>query len=116
MTGCGNAFGSTHFAILIHGITPSATAETDRSQGEGTPASFMEQFDGHFGALSVAVTGIIVVMEALAMATTTQYKKILAAMAELKTLSITAAATTMTVPPAAPPPTNAPSTIYASTS
>ena len=42
VTGCGNAFGSTHFAILIHGITPSATAETDRSQGEGTPASFME--------------------------------------------------------------------------
>ena len=54
----------------------------------------MEQFDGHFGALSATDTGSTVVMEALATATTTQYQKILATMAELKTLSITEAATT----------------------
>ena len=54
----------------------------------------MEQFDGHFGALSAVAKGSTVVMEALAMATTTQYEKILSIMAELETLSIAAAATT----------------------
>ena len=54
----------------------------------------MNHFDGHFGALSVAATRITVVMEALATATTKQYEKIMATMAELKNLSIVAAATT----------------------
>ena len=52
----------------------------------------MQQFDGHFRVLSSAATGSTPVMEALAMTTTTQYKKILAAMDYLKTLSIAAAA------------------------
>ena len=54
----------------------------------------MEQFDGHFGALSAASTGSNTVMESLAAATTTQYNKIMASMAELKTLSITESAMT----------------------
>ena len=94
MTGRSNAFVSAHSAILIHGITPSATAGTSGSQGDGAPASFMEQFDGHSGALSAAATGSTAVMEALATAANTQYEKILTTMAELKTLSIVAAETT----------------------
>ena len=58
------------------------------------PASFMEHFYCHFGALSAADTGSTVVMEALATATTTQYGIILASMAELKTSSIAASVTT----------------------
>ena len=54
----------------------------------------MSDFDGHFGALSAASTGSTVVMEAMATATTTQYKKILVSMADLKTLIIAATATT----------------------
>ena len=54
----------------------------------------MEQFDFHFGPLSNAVTRSTIVMESLEVATTTQYNKILASMAELKTLSIAASATT----------------------
>ena len=54
----------------------------------------MEQFDGHFGALSATDNGSTVVMEALATATTTQYRKIMAIMAELKTLSISVSVTT----------------------
>ena len=61
-TGRGDAFGFAHSNIFIHGITPSATAVTARSQVEGAPASFMEQFDDHFGALSAAATGSTVVM------------------------------------------------------
>ena len=54
----------------------------------------MWQFDGHFWALSTAATRRTVKMEALATAVTMQYEKILAAMAELKTLIIAAEATT----------------------
>ena len=54
----------------------------------------MEQFDGHFGALSVASTGISVVTEALATSTTKQYENVMSTMTDLKTLSIAAAATT----------------------
>ena len=54
----------------------------------------MEQFDGHFGALSAAATGSTVVMESLVEATITQYNKIMTSMAKLKTLSIAASATT----------------------
>ena len=89
-----DTFGSAHSAILIHSITSSATAVRAGSQGEGAPASFMEKFDGHIGALSAAATKSTVVMEALSTAATIQYEKILAAMAQLKTLSIAAAATT----------------------
>ena len=53
----------------------------------------MEQFDGHFGALSSAATGSTVVIEALATDTIMQYEKILAFMAELKTFSIAESAT-----------------------
>ena len=70
-TGRGDAFGSSHSAALIHDITHSAMAGTARSQSAGAPASFMEQFYGHFGALSAASTGSTVVMEALVTATTT---------------------------------------------
>ena len=93
-TGRGNAFGSAHFAILIHGITTSATVGTSGRRGEVAPASFMEQFDGHFGALSTAATRSTVMMETMATATTMHYEKILAAMDELKTLRIAAAETT----------------------
>ena len=54
----------------------------------------MEKIDGHFGTLSAAATGSTVVMEALATSTTTQYDKIIATTAELKTLNITASETT----------------------
>ena len=54
----------------------------------------MDQFNGYFGALSTTVTRSTVVMESLAAVTTTQYNKILASMAELKTLSIVESATT----------------------
>ena len=54
----------------------------------------MEQFDGHFCALSDAATGSTAVMESLAATTTTQYNKIIASMDELKTLSIAASAMT----------------------
>ena len=54
----------------------------------------MEKFDGHFGALSVASTGISVVTEALATSTTKQYEKVMSTMTDLKTPSIAAAATT----------------------
>ena len=92
-TGRSEAFGSAHSAALIHNITPSTTAGTLGSHIAGAPASFMDQFDGHFGALSAATTGSTVVMEALATATTMQYDRIMASMAELKTLSIAAAVT-----------------------
>ena len=74
-TGRGDAFGSAHSAILIHGITTSDTVGTAKCQGEGAPASCMEQFDGHFGALSATDTRSTVVMEALATVTTMQYEK-----------------------------------------
>ena len=94
-TGCGDAFGSAHSADLIHDITPSATAGAAGSQrAAGAPASFMEQLDGHLGALSAAATGSTVVMEALDMVTNTQYNKIMATVAGLKMLSIAASATT----------------------
>ena len=70
--GRSDAFGSAHSTILIHGITPSVMAGMSGSQGKGAPASFMEQFDGHFGALSAAATGSTFVMGVLATATTTQ--------------------------------------------
>ena len=54
--GRSNAFGSVHSTIIIHGITPSATGGTAGIQGEGAPASFMDQFDGHFGDLSSTAT------------------------------------------------------------
>ena len=54
----------------------------------------MEQFNCHFGALSAAGTGSTVVVEVLDISTTTHYNKIMATMAELKNLSIVAAATT----------------------
>ena len=54
----------------------------------------MEQFDGHFGALSATATGSTVVMESLVEATITQYNKIMTSMAKLKTLRIAASATT----------------------
>ena len=60
----------------------------------GAPVSFMEKFDSHFDVLSAIDTRSTVMVEALAMAATTQYDKILATMAELKTLSITESATT----------------------
>ena len=60
----------------------------------GAPASFMEKFYSHFGSLSATSTKSTVVMESLAAATTMQYKTILASMAEIKTLSITASAMT----------------------
>ena len=88
-TSRGGAFGSAHSAIIIHGIIPSDTAETDGIQGKDPLASFMEQFDGHFGALSNAANGSTIAIGALTTANNTQYNKILAAMAELKTLSIT---------------------------
>ena len=59
-----------------------------------SPASFMEQSDGHFGALSAVATGSTAVMESLVAATNTQYNKILASMDELNNLSIAASATT----------------------
>ena len=93
-TGRGDAFGYVDSDILSHGITPSAMAGTAGSQGEGSPVSFMEHFDGHFGAQSAASTGSTVVMESLVTATTTQYKKILVSMADMKTLIIAATATT----------------------
>ena len=68
-TGRGDAFGSAHSAILIHGITPSATAGTAGTQVEGAPVSFMDHFESHFSALSAAATGSTAVMEALATAT-----------------------------------------------
>ena len=71
--GRSNAFGSLHSAALIHNITPSTTAGTPGSHIVGAPASFIKQFDGHFGDLSTKATGSTVVMEALATATTTQY-------------------------------------------
>ena len=93
-TGCSYAFGYAHSSALVHDITPYATAGTPGIQIASAPDSFMEQFDGHFGALSATATGITIMMEALAMDTTTQYNKILVYMAELKTLSIAASATT----------------------
>ena len=93
-TGRGNAFGTTHSATLIHGITPSATAGTAGSQVAGAPASFMDQLNGHFGALSTAANGSTVAMKALATATNMQYDKILSTMSELKTLIISASVTT----------------------
>ena len=60
----------------------------------GAPVSFMEEFNCHFGALSAAATVSTAVMESMAAATTTQYNKILASMAELETLSTAASATT----------------------
>ena len=93
-TGRSNAFGYAHSAALVHNITPSATVVTLGSHIAGAPAYFMDQFDGNFGALSAAATGITVVMDALATSTTTQYDIILASMAELKILSIAASATT----------------------
>ena len=54
----------------------------------------MDQFDGHFDALSAAATRSTVVMEAPDTETTTQYDQILATMAELKMISIAALETT----------------------
>ena len=89
-----DAFGSAHSADLVHDITPSTTTGTPGIHIVGAPASFTDQCDGHFSTLSAAATGSTVVMEALAMATTTQYDIIMASIAELKTLSIAASATT----------------------
>ena len=61
----------------------------------GASAYFVENFDGHFGALSAAATRSTAMMEALAKDTTMQYDIILASMAELKTLSIAVSATTV---------------------
>ena len=61
-TGRGDVFGSTHSATLIHSITPYTTAGKSESQGAGAPASFMDHFDSHYGALSAAATGSTVVM------------------------------------------------------
>ena len=57
-----DTFGSAHSAILVHSITPSVTEVTAGSQVKGAHASFMEQFDGQFGALSAAATRSTVVM------------------------------------------------------
>ena len=92
--GHSNAFGSAHSAALVHNITPSSMMGTPGSQSAGAPASFVEKFYGHFGAPSVVATVSTVMMEALVTATTTQYEKILASMADLKTLSIVASTTT----------------------
>ena len=55
----------------------------------------MDQFNGYLCALSATATRSTVVIESPAAATTTQYNKILASMAELKTISIAASATTV---------------------
>ena len=93
--GHSDAFSSAHSAALVHNISPPTTAGPQGSHTEVAPASFMEQFDGHFGALSAAATSSTVVMESLAASTTMQYNKIMASMAKLKTLIIAASATTV---------------------
>ena len=93
-TGRSDIFGSTHSSALVHDISPPTTSGTPGSHISGAPASFRDQFDGHFSALSAAANGITAVMESLAAATTTQYKNNLASMAELKTLSIASSAMT----------------------
>ena len=89
-----SAFGSAHSAALFQDISPPTKMGPLGSHIAGALASFMEHFDGHFGALSASASGSTVVMESLAAATTTQYNKILDSMAELKMLSIAASVTT----------------------
>ena len=89
-----DAFGSAHSATLVHDISPPTASGPQESHISGAPASFTEQFYGHFGALSDAATGSTVVMESLKACNIMQYNKILASMAYLKTLSISASVKT----------------------
>ena len=82
VTGQGDVFGTASSAVQTHGTAPSSMVVTTGRQG--APASFMENFDGHFGALNAAATGSNTVIKQLAAMTTTQYDKISAGIVELK--------------------------------
>ena len=60
-TGQGDMFGTEASAVQTHGAATSSMA--GMSIRHGTPASFMDEIDRHFGALTAAATGRNTVIE-----------------------------------------------------